>query len=85
MAFGYANGTDSIIDISKFLFKDKYDNSNNFFAFLFKNLTLENNIFGYLPYGIIKLISTPKEISIYQRNLSTGEEIPLEESYINSA
>ena len=84
MAFGYANGTDSIIDISKFLFKDKYDNSNNFFAFLFKNLTLENNIFGYLPYGIIKLISTPKEISIYQRNLSTGEEIPLEESYINS-
>ena len=84
MAFGYTNGTDNIIDISKFLFKEKYDDSNNFFMFLFKNLRLENNIFGYLPYGIIKLVSIPKEISIYQLNLITGEEILLEESFIYS-
>ena len=44
MVFGYANGTDSTIDISKFLFKKEFVLDNNFFWFLFKNLTIENNI-----------------------------------------
>ena len=42
MIFGYANGTDCNIDISKFLFKDEYNKENNFFWFLFQNLTMEN-------------------------------------------
>ena len=84
MVFGYVNGTDSTIDISKVIFKEEYNIKNNFFNYLFKNLSIENNIFGYLPLGIIKLVSIPKEISIFQRNLSSGEEIPLEEPFIYS-
>ena len=84
MIFGYGNGTDCNIDISKFLFKDEYNKDNNFFWFLFQNLTMENNIFGYYPFGIIKLAHIPDEISIYQYNIDTKEEIPLEDSFIGS-
>ena len=54
MVFGYANGTDSIIDITKFLNKDAYDSKENFIHFLYNNLTIENNIFRYIPLAEIK-------------------------------
>ena len=80
MIFGYANGTDSTIDISYFLnnIGDNQNNQNNniFFEFLYKNLTIENNIFGYIPEEIIKLISIPVEILIVKRG--QNEFIPLE-------
>ena len=84
MIFGYANGTDCNIDISKLIFKEEYNKENNFFFFLFQNLTIENNIFGYYPFGIINLVHIPEEVSIYQYNIETGEEIPLEDSIIGS-
>ncbi len=85
MIFGYANGTDSTIDISQFLFKEDYNNiDNNFFWFLFQNLTIENNIFGYFPIGIIKLVHIPEEISISIHDSYNGEEYPLEGPFIGS-
>ena len=85
MIFGYANGTDSVVDISKFIFKENNDDEdNNFFMLLFKKLKIENNIFGYFPFGIIKLVSIPPEISIFQYNILTGDEIPLEEPFISN-
>ena len=74
MVFGYANGTDSTVDISKFIFKENFELDNNFFLFLFQNLTIENNIFGYHPTGIINLVSIPEEISIEQYDLDTQEK-----------
>ena len=37
MIFGYANGTDSVVDISKFIFKENFEEDNNFFGFYLKN------------------------------------------------
>ena len=84
MVFGYANGTDTIIDISKFLFKDNNRLENNFFTFLYKNFTIENNIFGYRPFNLIKLVSVPKEITIYEYNLQTHVKTLLEDSLMIS-
>ena len=84
MVFGYANGTDTIIDISKFLFKDNNRIENNFFTFLYKNFTIENNFFGYQPFNLIKLVSVPKEITIYEYNLQTHIKTLLEDSLMIS-
>ena len=80
MIFGYANGTDTIINIDEFLFKDNNNNriGNNFFTFLYKNLTIENNIFEYKPFNLIKLIYVPSEITLYEYNLHTGDKTLLE-------
>ena len=69
MIIGYANGTDSTIDISSY-FSDSgnYDVNINFSSFLFENLTIDNNIFGYIPDDKIKLVSIPDEILLYQSN-----------------
>ena len=77
MAFGYANGTDIILNIEEFLNKEANENKENFFEFLYKNLKIENNIFGYMPLNVIKLVSIPKEISISQYNITYNEEISL--------
>ena len=92
MIFGYANGTDSIIDISKYFYNDNPDYKNKFFWFLYKNLTIENNIFGYFPIKAIKLTFISKEIEIKQLinyDFEEGEEIeanerkiPLEETFL---
>ena len=79
MAFGYANGTDLTIDITKFLNKEGPEEKINFIDFLFQNLKIENNIFGYIPLSVIKLVSIPKEISISQYNFATDEEINISE------
>ena len=84
MIFGYANGTDSTIDISKFLFKKNNEGDNNFFDFLYKNLTIENDIFGYVPIGIIKLVHIPEEISISLSYLGNEVDNPLEGPFIGS-
>ena len=94
MIFGYANGTDSTIDISKYFYNGNSDYNNKFFWFLLKNLTIENNIFGYFPIKAIKLTFIPKEIEIkqlinYYFDFEANEEIeidekkvPLEESFL---
>ena len=68
MMFGYANGTDSVIDISIYL--EKYNNHqiNDFFNFLKDNMAIENNLFEYFPENKINLISIPQEILIFEIN-----------------
>ena len=69
MLLGYPNGTDSTLDISSFFINgDNYDPNFNFTHFLYNNLTIDNNIFGYIPDNKIKLISIPDEILIYKEN-----------------
>ena len=64
MIFGYASGTDTIIDISKFFYNENTNSNNEFFLFLLKNLTIENNIFGYYPMKAIYLTYIPNEIKL---------------------
>jgi hypothetical protein len=70
MIFGYPNGTDSTINIEIFL--NDIENSEpeisyNFYDFLNENLTIENNIFGYIQVDKIKLVSIPDEIIIIEQ------------------
>ena len=77
--FGYPNWRgNNIIDIfSYFTDNENYDSSNNIITRLLEELTIENNIFGYIPSNKIKLISIPKEVIFYNGNetapLSNGE------------
>ena len=66
MIFGYANGTDEIIDISPY-FNDtpNYQEDISFLEYLFGKIKIENNLFGYFPVLAIKIISIPEEISIF--------------------
>ena len=49
MIFGYANGTDLEIDISKyFIDNEVYSNINNLVRDLLEPLVIDNNIFGYI-------------------------------------
>ena len=60
---GYANGTDSEINISPYLINSaNYNSEINLVEDLLKNLVIENNIFGYVAVNKIKLISIPEEI-----------------------
>ena len=75
MIFGYPNGTDCTIDISA-LFENSEEEDINpyiFFEFLFENYTIENNIIGYEPVEMIKLVSIPEEIIVIERQ--NNEEI----------
>ena len=69
--FGYPNGTDSTIDISPYLMDTGfYNNINNIYNELMSNITVENNIFGYVTVEKINLVSIPKEILFY--NVTNG-------------
>ena len=80
MAFGYFNGTDNLIDITKFLNKKAHEIKDSFIYFLYDNLKVENNIFGYIPLSAIKIVSFPKELSLYIYDFQNGEEIKLSEN-----
>ena len=74
--FGYINGTNTNINISKFLseFKDVNEiNNNNIIDNLLKNITFDNNIFGYKYQKKIKLIDMSDELIFY--NIENGEKI----------
>ena len=74
MIFGYANGTDTIIDISSYFMDDNIKNENNLISKLAENITFDNNIFGYeIDENHIKLISIPDEIIFY--NIINGENL----------
>ena len=50
MLFGFGNGTDFTIDISPHLMDTgEYLDGNDLVTRLLKNLTIDNNIFGYIP------------------------------------
>ena len=66
MIFGYANGTDSEIDIYPYLTDtDSHDSSKNLYNELIKTLKIDNNIFNYENAGQIKLVSIPEEIQFF--------------------
>ena len=69
MIFGYANGIDDIIDIYPYFTDiEDYDSNNNIITKLLEGLTIDNNIFGYIPSNKIKLVSIPNEIIFYNGN-----------------
>ena len=77
LIFGYVNGADSTIDISKCL-SENIDNNivsedNNLILKLQKLGKIDNNIFGYEFSNQIKLITIPNELEFYNR-LSSGEK-----------
>ena len=66
MIFGFVNGTDFIMDISPYLMDTGYYiEGNDLVTRLLKNLTIDNNIFGYTSTNQIKLISIPEELLFY--------------------
>ena len=68
MLFGYANYTDSIINISEYFMDDKINNEKNLFDILLNNIEIENNIFQYyIDINEIKLVSIPNEILFYNK------------------
>ena len=75
MIFGYANGTDSTIDISPYFMDDNENNDNNIVTDLIKNISIDNNIFGYAPLEKIKLVTIPEQIKFFDNSsiqLSNG-------------
>ena len=66
MIFGFANGTDFTMDISPHLMDTgSYVSGNDLVTRLLKNLTIDNNIFGYKSTGQIKLTYIPPELLFY--------------------
>ena len=75
MIFGFGNGTDFIIDISPHLMDTgNYTEGNDLVTRLLKNLTIDNNIFGYIPIEQIILVSYPPELEFYS---SDDQNTPL--------
>ena len=74
MMFGYPNGTDSIIDISPFLYLEESSREgDSLFDYLSDNLIIENNIFSYVFANRIKLVSIPDELIIIQMDNGNTE------------
>ena len=75
MFFGFANGTDLLIDISPFLMDtNNYNESNNLYDFLIEKISIDNNIFGYEIIEKIKLVSICDELLLYQGKLNIDKE-----------
>ena len=73
LMFGYANGTDSEIDLSPyFMDLENYDPNNNIVYKLIEGISISNNIFGYEIMNQIKLISIPNQIIFYNGNETTS-------------
>ena len=72
MVFGYPNGTDITLDTPENLFiNEELDIesqlSNEFYELIYNDYTIENNIFDYEPVEIVKLVSIPDEITIFEK------------------
>ena len=74
--FGYANGTDSIIDISPYLSDSlNYKEDLNLITELYNNITIDNNIFGYIQMSQMKIVSIPEGIIFYKKEGGTNVQI----------
>ena len=63
MIFGFANGTDSVIDIAPYLSDSPNYNPNlHLIKELYSKVSIDNNIFGYVKVDQIKIVSTPEQI-----------------------
>ena len=88
MMFGYANGTDDIIDISEY-FMDNNSNNNdeiNLVTKLTENIIIDYNIFGYkVNFDNIKLVLIPNEILFFNsinENLKLNNNDILNKNYL---
>ncbi len=78
MIFGFANGTDSEIDISPYLMDTgHYEDSYNLYDYLFAKMRVDNNIFGYEKIQKIKLVSICDELLLYKGRNENRESSPL--------
>ena len=79
--FGYANGTDSTLNLSLYL-KDhhNYDPNSNLINELFQSLTIDNNLFGYKETNQVKIISIPEGLKF---NKITGDTGAIIEEIVN--
>ena len=78
--FGFANGTDSIIDISPYLMDTSNYNTNlNLIQEMYSNITIDNNIFGYIKVDQIKIVSIPEHIKFYNGTEDNQIEISSED------
>ena len=69
MIFGFGNGSDFIIDLSPHLMDTgNYTEGNDLVTRLLKNMTIDNNIFGYIPIEQIILVSYPPELEFYNKD-----------------
>ena len=86
MMFGYVNGTDEIIDISKFFNYDDNNEEINLVTKLTENITIDNNIFGYeLNPDNIKLVLIPEEILFFNKsneNIKLNNDNILNKNYL---
>ena len=79
MIFGYPNGTDSIIDISPFLyFEETSKEGESLYDYLAGNYYIQNNIFRYQIVDRIRLISIPDELKIIPITDGNTEENQLQ-------
>ena len=85
MILGFANGTDSNIDIYPYLMDTgDYDESNNLYDLLMERMQIDNNIFGYEIVEEIKLVTIPDEIIFLNGtdNSSVSNNDTLDDNYI---
>ena len=74
--FGYANGTDSVINISPYLKdSDDYSSALNIITELYSKISIDNNVFGYVQIEKIKIVSIPEGIKFYKGAGESQEEI----------
>ena len=85
MIFGFANGTDIILDIYPYLMDiNTYDESYNLYNYLNETIKIDNNIFGYEYKGEIILVSICDELLLYKGKLNIDKEentFPLNELF----
>ena len=88
LLFGYVNGTDDYINISKYFNENIEGNNNNYNLVLdlTENAIIENNIFGYeILNNQIKLVYIPEFLLFYNKkeeNLLLKNDDILEEKYL---
>ena len=84
MIFGYANGTDNIIDISNYL--SDHENCdqqiNKFYELLNGTFTIENNIFEYKYEGNIKIVYIPQEVILLKKDSNKYIQLENELLYV---
>ena len=84
LLFSYPNGTDNKLNISEYLFNNNDIKINNIIIDLKKDARIENNIFGYIYYGINIKENGCSNIKIlsYKNNSLVNIDKPIEEEKI---
>ena len=93
ITFGYANGKDSVLDISPYLKDSNNTNINlNLFDYFLNSIAIDNNIFNYSIVQQVKLLRIPEELNFLLKNFSRYSiyyqlyvREPIYDNYITSA